>query len=247
MTLRAVVLPGTPLLVPGAAGAADVLRGRREAALRAVRDLVADATRVVVLAAGTVGAGGANGGGAAGPARASLADAGIADARLGAGWRPEPVEGHETWRVAGPGASVALLVIAAARRTARAPARSGPTRLDGGVQGEPADVLEVDGASDPDLRALGGRLREEGASLVVADDPRSEAVQAVLDAFLDPAWHLTSTGPGTGTGTGGEPGEVREYRELSHQDHQDHQDHGDRRGEVHRSGEQAAARDAAPR
>ena len=76
MTVRAVVLPGTALLVPGAAGAASVLGPVRDAALAALADLVAGppgeagASAVVVVAPGAARARGA--------ARASLAAAGVA-------------------------------------------------------------------------------------------------------------------------------------------------------------------------
>ncbi|MCR1981773.1 hypothetical protein NSA53_05890, partial [Cellulosimicrobium cellulans] len=84
MTVRAVVLPGTVLLVPGAAGAASVLGPVREAALAALADLVADppggagASSVVVVAPGAARARGA--------ARASLAAAGVADRWIDPAW-----------------------------------------------------------------------------------------------------------------------------------------------------------------
>ncbi|MGO2044213.1 MAG: hypothetical protein ACTH2O_16660, partial [Cellulosimicrobium funkei] len=84
MTVRAVVLPGTALLVPGAAGAASVLGPVRDAALAALADLVAGppgeagASAVVVVAPGAARARGA--------ARASLAAAGVADRWIDPAW-----------------------------------------------------------------------------------------------------------------------------------------------------------------
>ncbi|MFE4465977.1 hypothetical protein ACFRCR_12755 [Oerskovia sp. NPDC056781] len=49
MIVRAVALPGTPLLVPGVAGAAEVLADSRAQVLEALRELVRDARHVVVL------------------------------------------------------------------------------------------------------------------------------------------------------------------------------------------------------
>lgn len=85
MLAAAALVPPTALLVPGAAGAADVLVAERRAALAAVRAVVAqrpDALALVVPGTGPV---------RVGRMRPTLAAAGIDDAGLG--WVPEPSAG----------------------------------------------------------------------------------------------------------------------------------------------------------
>ncbi|MCB7137750.1 hypothetical protein [Cellulosimicrobium marinum] len=178
MLTRAVVLPATPLLVPGAAGRADVLVATRQDVLAALRPLVGH--DVVVLAAGSHGAGVVRG-----ARRATLAAAGVADARLGDGWRPGPADaGQETSVAAGTGASVALLALAAA-----------------GV-GRPADLVELGGAVPPgEARAVGDALRTGDAAVVVAADPRSAPLGHAVRALVDAAWstdEVTSPHPDGG-------------------------------------------------
>ncbi|MGN6239314.1 MAG: hypothetical protein ACTHNI_06185, partial [Cellulosimicrobium cellulans] len=114
MTVRAVVLPGTPLLVPGAAGAASVLDDARAAVLAALSRLVDGVRRaeddvpasVVVVAPGTPRT--------RGPARASLAAAGVADAWLDAAWAVAARGRAADLPTAGTAASVGLLALAGA-------------------------------------------------------------------------------------------------------------------------------------
>lgn len=173
MSTRAVVLPATPLLVPGAAGRADVLREVRAATLAALRELTAGVAPVVVVAAVPTG------GVVRGPAAASLAAAGVRRAEVDRAWvdpAGEPAGTQEPpVRQAGVGASVALLALGAC-----------------GVRGA-VDVVEVGPDVTPDgARDLGRELRARGTSLVVADDPRSASTAVVLDAFVDGAWSVRS-------------------------------------------------------
>lgn len=164
MTVRAVVLPGTPLLVPGAAGAATVLEEEREAALAALGRLVDGvpddgSVPVVVVAPGTPRPAGP----VRGPARASLAAAGVADAWVDPTWAA--ATRHDDRPVAGVAASVGLLALAGA-----------------GWAG-PVEVLEVGGQDAAAARMAGAALARRGARVVVMDDPRLAAPAAVLDGL----------------------------------------------------------------
>lgn len=184
MTVRAVVLPGTALLVPGAAGAASVLEPVREAALAALADLVADLpadggeSAVVVVAPGTARARGA--------ARASLAAAGIADRWIDPAWAAatRPLDRP----VAGTAASVALLALAGAGWSGDVdvvelggPGTGTETYTDTGT--ETATATEASAALGA-ARAVGAELAREGARLVVVHDPRSTLPEAALDGFV---------------------------------------------------------------
>ncbi|MFE9235361.1 hypothetical protein [Cellulosimicrobium funkei] len=196
MTVRAVVLPGTALLVPGAAGAVSVLRPVRDAALAALADLVADppgeagASAVVVVAPGAARARGA--------ARASLAAAGVADRWIDPAWAAatRPLDRP----VAGTAASVALLALAgagwtgpvdvvelggAATRTAAGAITE--TSLETSTGTSTGTSTEAGAATETVLdaaRELGAELAREGARLVVVHDPRAPLPQAVLDGFV---------------------------------------------------------------
>ncbi|WP_144722829.1 hypothetical protein [Cellulosimicrobium sp. TH-20] len=192
MTVRAVVLPGTALLVPGAAGAASVLGPVRDAALAALADLVAGppgeagASAVVVVAPGVEGT--------RGPARASLAAAGVADRWIDPAWAAatRPLDRP----VAGTAASVALLALAgagwtgpvdvvelggAATRTAAGTGTETSTETSSGTSTEAGAATET--ALDA-ARELGAEIAREGARLVVVHDPRAPLPQALLDGFV---------------------------------------------------------------
>ncbi|MET7135249.1 hypothetical protein MT994_14145 [Cellulosimicrobium sp. MI9406] len=200
MTVRAVVLPGTALLVPGAAGAASVLGPVRDAALAALADLVAGppdeagATAVVVVAPGVEGT--------RGPARASLAAAGVADRWIDPAWAAATRPFDRP--VAGTAASVALLALAgagwtgpvdvvelggAATRTAAGMSAETSLETSSGTSSE-ADTetsTEAGAATETVLdaaRELGAELAREGARLVVVHDPRAPLPEAVLDGFV---------------------------------------------------------------
>ncbi|KON71827.1 hypothetical protein M768_17755 [Cellulosimicrobium cellulans F16] len=169
MTVRAVVLPGTPLLVPGAAGDTTVLDDTRAAALAALGRLVdgaravqGDGTAPVVVVAPGPAPGSAP---TRGPARASLAAAGVADAWLDTTWAVATRPAAQDCPVAGAAASVGLLALAGAGWTG------------------PVDVVELDDADAPAAHALGARLARQGARLVVVHDPRAAAPDAVLAGF----------------------------------------------------------------
>ncbi|MEV8028909.1 hypothetical protein [Cellulosimicrobium funkei] len=200
MTVRAVVLPGTALLVPGAAGAASVLRPVRDAALAALADLVAGppdeagASAVVVVAPGAARARGA--------ARASLAAAGVADRWIDPAWAAatRPLDRP----VAGTAASVALLALAgagwtgpvdvvelggAATRTAAGAITETSLETSTGTSTETSSgtSTEAGAATETALdgaREIGAELAREGARLVVVHDPRAPLPQAVLDGFV---------------------------------------------------------------
>lgn len=165
MTVRAVVLPGTPLLVPGAAGAAPVLDGTRRAALAALRRLVdglapageGGAAGVVVVAPGSPRR--------RGPARATLAAVGVVDTWLDPAWAAAARSAGPDVPVAGTAASVGLLALAGAGWTGR------------------VDVVELDDSDMLAAHALGADLAQQGARLVVVHDPRSAAPDAVLSGF----------------------------------------------------------------
>ncbi|MHA7617704.1 hypothetical protein ACX12M_04240 [Cellulosimicrobium cellulans] len=196
MTARAVVLPGTALLVPGAAGAASVLGPVRDAALAALADLVAGppdeagATAVVVVAPGVEGT--------RGPARASLAAAGVADRWIDPAWAAATRPFDRP--VAGTAASVALLALAGAgwtgpvdvvelgcAATRSAAGASTETSLETSTETSSGTSTEVGAATETALdaaRELGAELAREGARLVVVHDPRAPLPQAVLDGFV---------------------------------------------------------------
>ncbi|NMF29971.1 hypothetical protein [Cellulosimicrobium aquatile] len=196
MTVRAVVLPGTVLLVPGAAGAASVLGPVRDAALAALADLVADRLGVAAAPAVVVVAPGVEG--TRGPARASLAAAGVADRWIDPAWAAatRPLDR----RVAGTAASVALLALAGAgwtgpvdvvelggAATRPAAGTSTETSLETSTETSSETSTEVGAATETALdaaRELGAELAREGARLVVVHDPRAPLPQAVLDGFV---------------------------------------------------------------
>lgn len=196
MTVRAVVLPGTVLLVPGAAGAASVLGPVRDAALAALADLVADRLGVAAAPAVVVVAPGVEG--TRGPARASLAAAGVADRWIDPAWAAatRPLDRP----VAGTAASVALLALAGAgwtgpvdvvelggAATRPAAGTSTETSLETSTETSSETSTEVGAATETALdaaRELGAELAREGARLVVVHDPRARLPQAVLDGFV---------------------------------------------------------------
>ncbi|MFI2569088.1 hypothetical protein ACH473_11540 [Cellulosimicrobium funkei] len=196
MTVRAVVLPGTALLVPGAAGAASVLGPVRDAALAALADLVsgppgeAGASAVIVVAPGAARARGA--------ARASLAAAGVPDRWIDPAWAAATRPFDRP--VAGTAASVALLALAGAdwtgpvdvvelggETTRTAAGMSAETSLETGSGTSSGTSSEAGAATETVLdaaRELGAELAREGARLVVVHDPRAPLPQAVLDGFV---------------------------------------------------------------
>ncbi|MCL1871480.1 MAG: hypothetical protein FWF90_13845 [Promicromonosporaceae bacterium] len=146
-----VVIPATPLLLPGSAGRADPLAGLRDV----VRDVVVSALDdagpgpVAVLGTGPVAR--------AGRLRPTLAAAGIAD--------PEPAPRAPVWEAdAATGPSVALLVLADAGRD--------PASV-------PVDVVEVPGDA-PTAVVLAAAQRLRSAALVVVADHPAPGVDAVL-------------------------------------------------------------------
>ncbi len=182
MPVRAVLLPATPLLVPGAAGSADPVAPVRTAVLEALGELLDDTSdgELAVLAHGC------------GPARRtrgprpSLAGAGVPKR-----WTPDlrAWDGAVPARTAQVPASVTLVCLSAAL-AAR------------GTRGRTADVVvhevpsTLERAGDDaarvaaDLRAAAGVIIAGGAApgaVAPAPDALAPGVAAVL-AALDPRW-----------------------------------------------------------
>lgn len=168
MPVRAVALPATPLLVPGAAGSALPLAGTRAVVLDALAQACgpdgAEGRRWGVLASASRTAWDAR--------RASLAAAGIADR-----WVPSLVTG--TGPAAGPAASVALWALGA---VAGADAVGGARVVELAVGPGPATDRE-------EARALG--VLEGLDCLVVAVSPQDVA-------GLTPAGSVLAALAGTG-------------------------------------------------
>jgi len=182
MLVAAALVPDTALLVPGAAGTADPVADLREAALQAVSEAVAAATRVVVVAPGRELRE------PHGTVRASLGPAGVPDTMLG--W-PVPVRtldgrsadagrnGDE--RRLGVPAAVALHLLARV-------GWDGPLRV--------LEVAGADGLADhgralaaPDgvaLVVVGSCSGRHGPDAPLADDPRAPAFdERVVAALAD--------------------------------------------------------------
>ncbi|MFE5293500.1 hypothetical protein ACFQ8T_15110 [Isoptericola sp. NPDC056618] len=174
MPARAVVLPGTSLLVPGAGGGADLLADVRVAVAAALDRLVAASvtpatTRrdgdapLVVLGAVPRGAGGGFG-----RRRPSLAGAGVADRWVPdvAGWaRADPAPA----RPAHVPASVALLALRAALRRA-------------GHDGPPdVVVLEVSDAAGAPAEAVAALHRAPAVVVAGGAAPGAPGAAAVPD------------------------------------------------------------------
>jgi hypothetical protein len=178
--VRAVALPGTPLLVPGVAGRAVVLARTRAQVLDALGELVRDARRVVVLDVG-----------ARVPAvrrgvmRPALEAAGIE--RRWWGWSPRGADGDAP--AAGVAASVVLLALGAA-----------------GWDG-PTEVVELGAGSPPAAAVAAAReaLADSGARLVVVTG--APAPREARTALPDGAPATRSVDPGSGAPLGdGAPG-----------------------------------------
>jgi hypothetical protein len=154
MMVAASLVPATALLVPGAAGRAEVLVDLRARALDAVSAVLATGPeQVVVIAPGSIDRD------LDGPVRAGLASAGIPDDRLG--WAlPAPLPASPPAQVgapvAGVAASVGLLLLVRSGWV-------GPVRVLEVAPPDPAAVAGPTTARGADLRALGARLVDAGA------------------------------------------------------------------------------------
>ncbi|CAN5300028.1 class III extradiol dioxygenase subunit B-like domain-containing protein [soil metagenome] len=194
--VAASLVPATALLVPGAAGRAEVLVDLRARALDAVAALLAARPEdVVVVAPGPADRE------VDGPVRASLGSAGVPDARLSWSIRaehPASLSAQVGAPVVGVAASVGLLLLARSGWV-------GPVRV---VEVGPPGTAPAAGATTDrgaDLRGLGSRLAGTGAAaggsrvglLVVgslsarhgpdaplADDERAPAYDAAVVADL---------------------------------------------------------------
>lgn len=165
MLVAAALIPETALLVPGAAGRADVLDDVRAAALEAVRSVMgARPDQLVVVAPGPLDR-------VLGEhVRVSLAAAGIPDSRLG--WQPEPASPVDAQ--AGVGASVGVLLAGAAGWTGRT--------LVAEITADP-DPSAGPAAGEPGSRTRAERLQRFGATLAVASDPSARIGMVVAGSL----------------------------------------------------------------
>ncbi|PFG42815.1 hypothetical protein ATJ88_1487 [Isoptericola jiangsuensis] len=199
MTVRAVVLPATALLVPGAGGATGALQPLRDAVLAALAEAATTTPRRwAVLADAAVTRRDAR--------RASLAAAGVADR-----WVPAlpPAPAGPSDAVAGVAASVALWAVAAVA----GPGALADTRVvETGPGASPADVVaaaDVLVGADLLVVASPGPHGPAGpASAVLADlarrggwSPRTATVR--VDApHLPPVYEVTSWSTPAAAGDG---------------------------------------------
>ncbi|GEA80169.1 hypothetical protein [Cellulomonas uda] len=191
MLVAAALVPDTVLLVPGASGRTDAAGALRAAAVEAVASAVRAADRVVVVAPDDGAAGSTTDDvvALAGPVSASLAPVGVPDHLLAdaVGGDPIAVSSVRTQerRVAPPGASLALHLLAAAgwsgppgclvvARTPRAGAAGALRTAGRAAVGEGRTALVVVGSAS-------GRHGPDGP---LADDPAAPAYDARLIADL---------------------------------------------------------------
>lgn len=178
MLVRAALVPDTALLLPGAAGSADVLRGLRTAALAAVAEVVASGARsLVVVAPGPTSRE------LVGTVRPSLGAAGIPDDLL---WWPSHAVALAGGRAdadtesAGPSIASAvalhLLIKAHRRRDLRVVEVTGRDRAD--ELAALGSALVADGPTG--LVVVGSGSGRHGPDAPLADDPRAVAHDARL-------------------------------------------------------------------
>lgn len=177
--VAAALVPETALLVPGAAGAAEVLAVERSAALGTVGDLVSRGPeRIVVVAPGPPGSALLE---RDGPVRASLAGAGLADDALGWPVRPAAAVGSAPV-VQDVAASVGLLLLAAV-------GWGGPVSVLRVPPGGAAALRDlghdlVDGPGRVALLLVGSLSARRGPHGPLADDERAGPFDAAMLADL---------------------------------------------------------------
>ena len=187
MLSLAVLVPDTPLLVPGAAGRAHVLDAERAAAGLAARSLVRIAPdRVVVVASARVARV------LEGHVRASLAAAGIADAELGWAARSVPTGAPSALDVGGvaptasAAATVALLLLASAGWTGPVTVvEVAPPAIVGGDELRALGRSLAAGADRVAFVVAGSLSARNGPGALLAEDDRAAGVDAALLASLD--------------------------------------------------------------
>ncbi len=161
-----VVVPATPLLVRGAAGAADPLAAVRETVREVLRRELDGGGQVSVLGSGPTAR--------AGRLRPTLGAAGIADSQVPALSATRERGDDVAWDgFAATGASVALLALA-----------------DAGVDlaNQPVDVVEVPGEAPgavvtSAVERLRARLGAASSDLLVVADHPAPGVDAVVEAL----------------------------------------------------------------
>jgi len=177
MLVRAALVPDTALLVPGAAGSADVHAVLRAAALEAVAEVVGSRARTIVVVAP-----GPTSRELAGTVRPSLGAAGIPDDLLG--WPSEPVTLAHAGIPAGPSVASAvalhLLLRADPRRDLRVVEVTGRERRDD--LSALGSALVADGPTG--LVVVGSGSGRHGPDAPLADDPRAPAHDARVLADL---------------------------------------------------------------
>lgn len=190
MLLAAAVLPPTALLVPGVAGAGDVLAQERERALAAVRAVLGSGPERVVV----VGGGGcATSSGRLVP---TLAAAAVDDALLA--WPPVVLgigEGAPTL-VSDVPAAVGLHLLARAGWSGQVVV-CGPAGLDDGM----ADPCGGPPSTGVAVLAMAGLSARRGPDAPLAEDPRAGAVD---DAMLADLLRLGLPGPAGDLSVSGE-------------------------------------------
>lgn len=188
MLVNATLVPDTALLVPGAAGAAEVLADVRTAAVDAVRDLVGDGdapARLVVVAPGTADRM------RPGPFVPTLAAAGVEDAALG--WAaPTPHPDVTPTVVDGPAAAAALLLLAHAEWAGPVtlvevapPGEEGWTRAPGrGAELAALGQGVTAGVERVGVLVAGSLSARRGPDAPLPEDDRSVAVDGAMLADL---------------------------------------------------------------
>ena len=194
MLVRAALVPDTALLVPGAAGSADVHAVLRAAALEAVAEVVASQARTIVVVAP-----GPTSRELAGTVRPSLGAAGIPDDLLG--WPSEAVTLAHAGISAPPSVASAvglhLLLRAHRRRDLRVVEVTGRERCDD--LAALGSALVTDGPTG--LVVVGSGSGRHGPDAPLADDPRALAHDArvladLADAGPDARARLALDDPG---------------------------------------------------
>ncbi|WP_149204742.1 hypothetical protein [Actinotalea subterranea] len=205
MLAAAVLVPETALLVPGAAGTADVLRDERSAAVAAVRDGLRSGRPDRVVLVGPRGRPRTMDPVGLDQVRPTLAAAGIPDDAWASGAWAVPGEARGPV-LADVALAVAALVLRAAGWTG---AVSWTGTDDDGVALRALGASLADGADRVMLLLVGSLSARRGPDAPLAEDPRAVAVDAAL---LD---DLARLGWPTGPGATSSPGAVAVPRALA--------------------------------
>jgi hypothetical protein len=178
MLVAAALVPDTALLVPGAAGAADVLAGLREAALAAVAEVVRSRPQTVVVVAP-----GARDRMLTGTVRLSLAAAGIPDDLLR--WPAVEITVHDRGPWVGEPSVPSVVALQLLGRADRSDGlRVAEVTRARGLGALTALGRELVAEGPTALVVVGSLSGRHGPDAPLADDPRSARVDARLLADL---------------------------------------------------------------